>query len=165
MNPLRKALKLTAMYVIAAATTAHALSADAGEKLRPVDHAAWKQECGSCHIAYPPQLLSATSWRALMGGLDRHFGSDASLEPAQRADILAFLEKNAGRRDTTANGKPLVRISETAWFQKEHRKEIAAGTVRRADVKSIANCGACHTQAEKFDYSERSLQVPGGRAR
>jgi hypothetical protein len=165
MNPLRNALRLVAMYVIAAATIAHALTAEAGEKPRPVDHPAWKQECGSCHIAFPPQLLSAASWRAVMGGLDRHFGSDASVEPAVRADVLAFLEKNAGRRDTSAMGVPLVRISETEWFRKEHRREIAAGTPKRADVRSIANCGACHTQAEKFDYSGRSLQVPGGRSR
>ena len=26
--------------------------------------AAWKKECGACHLPYPPQLLPARSWRA-----------------------------------------------------------------------------------------------------
>jgi hypothetical protein len=28
-------------------------------------------------------------------------------------------------------------------------------------VKSVANCGACHTAAAKGDYSERSIRIPG----
>ena len=165
MNPLRNALRLAALYVIAAATTAHALSALAGDHRYRVDDPAYRQECGSCHVAYPPQLLAKASWRSVMGGLDRHFGSDASVEPAQRGQILSFLELNAGDRDTSANGKPLVRITATPWFLKEHRREIAAGSAGRSNVKSMANCGACHRQAEKFDYAKASLQVPGGRAR
>ncbi len=165
MHPLRNAFRLVALHVIAAATTAHAVSALAGDHRYRVDSPAYIQECASCHVAYPPQLLSQSSWQAVMGGLDRHFGTDASVEPAQRAQILAFLTTNAGTRDTSANGKPLLRVSETPWFRKEHRKEIAAGSARRDDVKSIANCGACHRQAEQFDYAKASLQVPGGRAR
>ena len=165
MNTFRNAMRLAAIYVIAAATTAHALSAHAGEHVYRVDNAAYKQECGSCHVPYPPALLAAPSWRAVMAGLDKHFGADASLEPAARAQILAFLVKNAGRRDTSAGGEPLLRISGSAWFAREHRKEIAAGTAKRADVKSMANCGACHTGADNGDYGKSGRQVPGGRAR
>lgn len=166
MNPLRNAFRLVAIYVIAAATTAHAFSAFAGDHRYRVDNPTYVQECTSCHVA----CACAATARAGPGGpswaaFDRHFGTDASVEPAQRAQILAFLTANAGGRDTSANGKPLLRISETPWFLKEHRKEIAAGSVRRDDVKSIANCGACHRQAEQFDYAKASLQVPGGRAR
>ena len=57
----------------------------------------WKTECGACHVAYPPQLLPPSSWKAVMAGLDRHFGTDASLDAATATEITAFLEKNAGR--------------------------------------------------------------------
>ena len=40
----------------------------------------WKSECASCHVAYPARLLPAESWRALMGGLDKHFGTFYSSE-------------------------------------------------------------------------------------
>ena len=166
MNPVRNTLRLAAMYVIAAATTAHAFSAHAGDHAYRVDHPAYRAECGSsCHLPYPPALLDAASWRAVTGGLDKHFGTDASLDAAARADILRLLESNAGRRDTSAGGKPLLRITETPKFLKEHRKEVPAEILRRPDVKTFANCAACHTGADKGDYSERGIRVPGGRQR
>ncbi len=165
MNPLRNAFRLAAIYAIAAATTAHAFSAHAGDHAHRLDNAAYRQECGSCHVPFPPRLLSAPSWQAVMGSLDIHFGDDASLEPAAQREIAAWLEANAGRRDTTAAGKPLLRISSTQWFRKEHRREIAAEKTRHPDVKTFANCGACHAGAERGDYSERDIRVPGGRSR
>ncbi|MBK6983015.1 MAG: diheme cytochrome c [Betaproteobacteria bacterium] len=165
MNPLRNTLRLAAMYAIAAACLAHSFSAHADGGKRVPDHPAWKQECGSCHVAYPPRLLSADSWRAVMAGLDRHFGADASLEPAARDDILAFLERNAGRRDTSAGGRPLLRVTQTRWFVKEHRDEVPAEVLRRPDVKSFANCGACHSGADRGVYAERDIRIPGGRPR
>ena len=95
MNPFRNALKLAAFYAIAAASASHALTGHAGEHAYRVDHPAYRQECGSCHVPYPPALLDAASWRALMGGLDKHFGSDAGVEPAVRADILGRMRVNS----------------------------------------------------------------------
>lgn len=165
MNPIRNALRLAAMHAIAAATTAHAFSAHAGDHAYRLDNAAYRQECGSCHVAYPPQLLPAPSWRAVMGGLGAHFGVDASLEPAVQREIAAWLEANAGRRDAAAAGKPLLRVSSTPWFRKEHRREIASDKALHPEVKSLANCGACHQGAEQGNYSERGVRVPGGRTR
>jgi len=165
MNPIRNALRLAGLYFIAAATTTHALHADAGSKEFGVADPAYRQECGSCHVPYPPALLAAPSWRAVMGGLANHFGTDANLDPAPRAAILAFLEKNAGSRDTTAAGRPLLRISGTAWFRKEHDRHVSAATLRQPEVKTIANCAACHPGAERGSYLERDIRVPGGRTK
>src|SRR4030065_64847 len=80
-----------------------------------VSNAKWKEECGSRHMAYPPRFLSAESGRGMMAGLDKHFGSDASLDAAAAAEIGDFLEKNAStkqRRSSTGNEPPL-RITET----------------------------------------------------
>ena len=54
------------------------------------------KECGACHVAYPPHLLPAASWRALMAGLDRHFGQNAELEPEVRAAVERWLVASAG---------------------------------------------------------------------
>ena len=48
--------------------------------------ARYKEECGSCHIAYPAQLMARDSWRALMGALDKH-----RIDDATRKDVLAIL--------------------------------------------------------------------------
>ena len=133
------------------------------DNYRVPQHAAFQEECSSCHIAYPPQMLDADSWRAVMNGLSKHFGSDASIDEQRRAAITDFLVSHSGGRKTgrtrDAGGKPLLRISETAYFKKEHR-EIAAATWQRASIRSASNCEACHTDAAQGRFSERALRIP-----
>lgn len=132
------------------------------EKQFTVHDPVYRQECGACHLAYPPQMLSASSWRALMAGLDKHFGSDASMDPATQSGIQRFLENHAGKRDTSLNGKPQLRITETRWFVHEHSGELPRDIWKRPAIKSAANCAACHTAADKGDYSERTIRLPKG---
>lgn len=151
-------LRLVLAFLLAALTLpAHA------DNYRVPKNAAFTEECTSCHMAYPPQMLHADSWRSMMNGLSKHFGTDASVDDKRRAAITDFLLANAGGRKTgdtrDANGKPLLRISETAHFAKKHR-EIAAATWQRASIKSPANCTACHRDAAAGDYNERSISIP-----
>ncbi len=124
---------------------------------------AFEEECTSCHIAYPPQMLDAHSWQHMMNSLANHFGTDASIDDKRRAAITDFLARNSGGRKTgrtvDAKGDPLLRITETARFERKHR-EITAATWKRASIKSPANCAACHTRAAAGDYSERSIIIP-----
>lgn len=117
----------------------------------------WKQECGSCHVAFPPTMLPATSWRTMMGDLKNHFGSDASLPATETNAITEFLVTNAG--NVTVDRKEPLRITRTPWFLHEHR-EVPARVWQRPAVKSHANCQACHRQAEQGDYSERRIRIP-----
>jgi len=119
----------------------------------------WKTECGSCHVAYPPNLLPAASWRKIIRGLDEHFGTDASLTASETREVAAFLEKNAGRNRHDTSGRPLLRITETRWFQHEH-DEVSGRAWKNPKVKSAANCAACHTLAEDGNYSERYIKIP-----
>ena len=125
--------------------------------------ATYKEECGSCHIAYPPQLLSRESWRVLMAGLDDHFGSDASLDAVKTREVTAYLESNAAGRADKFAAPGNLRVSQTPWFRKEHRDGHDGLTLAMwtsPAVKSPANCGACHTQAERGDYSENGIRLP-----
>jgi hypothetical protein len=123
----------------------------AADKPRLPPNPAYKAECGSCHVAYPPQLLPAGSWRELMARLDRHFGSDASLDAKMNEEISRYLAANAGRRDPPSGAEP--RITETRWFRKEH-DEVPAALWKSAAVKSAANCAACHALAEQGNYDD-----------
>src|SRR3990170_4701282 len=127
-----------------------------------VINAKGKDECGSCHMAYPPRFLSAESWRAMMAGLDKHFGSDASLDAATATEIGNFLEQNAStkQRKSSKGNEPPLRISETSWFQSEHRK-VADRIWKDPKVKSPSNCAACHTKADSGSFSERDIKIPG----
>ncbi|MGZ8155203.1 MAG: diheme cytochrome c [Burkholderiales bacterium] len=121
------------------------------------DEQRWKAECSSCHVAYPPKLLSAQTWRRLMGGLDKHFGTDASIEPASEAAIGAYLEQNAGRKRGLE--ATTLRITDTPWFRREH-DELAPAVWTKPAVKSASNCGACHTAADSGDFRERNIRIP-----
>jgi hypothetical protein len=132
---------------------------DEGERMPAANNVAWQTECGSCHVAFPPRLLPAESWRAVISGLDKHFGSDASLDPAAAKEIGAFLNKNAGGNRQLSSGKPILRISETRWFVREH-DEVQDRVWKNPKVKSAANCAACHTGAESGNYGERGIRIP-----
>jgi hypothetical protein len=119
----------------------------------------WKAECGSCHIAYPPQLLTAEAWHRMMSQLDRHFGTDASLDAADATEIGTFLGRHSASGRRARGAGQSLRITETGWFLNEH-DEVPAGTWKRPAVKSAANCAACHTSAEQGDFRERNIRIP-----
>lgn len=133
---------------------------DRGKPVQPAQvNAKWQKECSDCHMAFPPGLLPAASWRKTMAGLDKHFGSDASLPPQETGEITDFLLKNASNR-WTASSAPL-RITDAAWFKSKHNsKEINPAVWKRASVKSASNCMACHGAADKGDFNERSIRIP-----
>jgi mono/diheme cytochrome c family protein len=119
----------------------------------------YKAECGSCHVAYPPALLPAGSWQRILDGLDKHFGTDASVDAKSLTELRAFLDSTAARARRVNAGTQGIRITETDWFRREHR-EVPEATWKGAAVKGPANCAACHTGAESGDYGERGIRVP-----
>jgi len=130
----------------------------ADSHISAVSNPTWKAECSSCHVAYPPSLLPADSWRVLMSGLDKHFGVDASVDAKSAAEIGAFLQKNAGRNRGSST-KPILRITETPWFTHEH-DEVGASVWKNPKVKSASNCAACHSGAEQGNFSEHGVRIP-----
>lgn len=144
--------RLFALLMLASALPA---LADDDRLIRPAPaNPVWERECGACHLAYPPGLLPAASWRRLMDGLERHFGTDASLDEAQAGDIGRFLQAHAGR----GRGAP-PRITETAAFRHEH-DELAPAVWRRKSVGSRANCQSCHRDAATGRFAEHQLRIP-----
>lgn len=132
-------------------------SALAGDHRYPLS-SAYVAECGSCHVAYPPELLTPPAWTATMQGLAKHFGSDASLDARSHKEIDAWLQSRASNREKHANAGKEPRMSETVWFRKEHRNLSLP-----AKDSSFAQCNACHTLAEKGDYGKSSL-IPAMRS-
>ena len=123
---------------------------------------AYTQECGSCHLAYPPGMLPASSWQRLMGGLDKHFGTDASLEPATVQKLAGWLQTHAGTYKRVTTAPPQDRITQSAWFVRKHRQVDSPLVWKHASVKSAANCAACHTQAEQGRFDDDALTFPRG---
>jgi Dihaem cytochrome c len=119
----------------------------------------YRQECASCHVAYPPGMLPAESWQRLTNNLPRHFGTDASLDAASVKELSAWLTANAGTYKRVREAPPEDRITRSPWFIHKHN-EVPAAAWKLPAVKSAANCSACHTRSDQGDFSERSVRIP-----
>ncbi|MCA0244447.1 MAG: diheme cytochrome c [Proteobacteria bacterium] len=122
---------------------------------------AYTEECGSCHLAYAPGLLPAASWQRLMGGLDRHYGTDAAVDATTAQSIVGWLQAHAASGRRAADTSPDDRITRSAWFTRKHRK-VDPAVWPLARVKSAANCAACHPRAEQGRFSDDELRTPAG---
>lgn len=154
-------MSMQRMLLAVAALAVATLAEGATKPAPPVPDPSWQEECGACHLAYPPRFLSAESWRRVMAGLGDHFGADASLEPVTAGKITAWLVANA-RKPRTGRPEPVpppVRITETRWFTGEH-DDISAARFASPAVGGAANCAACHRTAEQGNFSERNIRLP-----
>jgi hypothetical protein len=120
---------------------------------------AYKQECASCHIAYPPGLLPAESWTRIIQALDKHYGTDASVDEKTARAIEQWLSANATTSKRAREAPAENRITRSAWFTRKH-DEIPNRVWQRPSVRSRANCNACHAGAEQGRFSEHEVRVP-----
>ena len=118
----------------------------------------YQQECSSCHVAYPPGLLPAASWQRLIGGLPRHFGTDASLDAPAAAELNTWLTANAARPRRAVEVPPEDRITRSFWFARKHH-EVPLAVWKRPAIGSAANCAACHPDAAQGRFDEDSVQL------
>jgi mono/diheme cytochrome c family protein len=128
----------------------------------------YTQECSSCHFLFPPGLLTAPSWEAVMRGQADHFGDNLALDQQSVSGILAFLKANSAERTNTEWGRKIanssgttayLKITEIPWIMKEHRK-IKAEVFKRPSIGSRSNCVACHRNAVRGDFDEDTVNIP-----
>lgn len=120
---------------------------------------AYQNECGSCHMAFDPAFMPAASWQRVMVGLNKHYGADASLDPATTQAISTWLQANAGGYRRVREEPPRNRITESDWFIRKHR-EVAGSVWTRPAIKSPSNCLACHNAADRGNYNEHDVRIP-----
>ena len=135
-------------------------TANAGSKnLMPVNvPPIYKQECASCHMSYPPALLPKESWTEIMNGLQKHYGTDASLSRQELEQISSWLNSNAGTYKRVKEAPPDNRITKSDWFEKKHRK-ISSSEFLSPAIKSPSNCNACHKNAEQGNFDDDEVHI------
>jgi hypothetical protein len=142
-----------------------------GAYLADTSYKLYQTECGSCHLAYPPFMLPAASWQGMMGSLADHFGDNAELDPATAGEISAFLARNAagsgggelGERTwrATRGQTPPLRITATDYFRGQHHEIPAKMVANNPQVASFSRCETCHGGAERGDFAEHGVRIPG----
>lgn len=129
----------------------------------------WREECGSCHLAFHPSLLPARSWEKLLSKQESHFGVDLALDEATSKTLRAFMLDNAAERHASEAafkierslkpGDAPLRITETPYWIKKHRA-IPVGQWQRPEIKSPVNCGACHRDADAGTFEDAAVGIP-----
>lgn len=181
----RPFLKKTAFAVFAALIAAAVLTVVPGQQasgntpalvkgeggLRPLEvNAVYEEECGSCHNAFSPTLLPSRSWEKVMGGLEDHFGDDASLPDETSSEILSWLAASSAERAFSESSRKIIgsigdaaplRITETEYWKEKH-SELGAEVYSRKAVSSRTNCSACHPGAPVGSFEDRDISVPRG---
>ncbi len=154
---MKTTFKLTILsMLLAAGVTAEASNPVTPEaKLHPL----YKQECSTCHMAYPPDFLSKPAWTRVMTGLANHYGTDASIDEATVRDITKWLHQTGGTYKRVVATSKEDRITTTPWFIKKHR-EVKPNVFKRTSIKSAANCAACHTKAAEGNFDEDFVRTP-----
>ncbi len=149
-------MHLVPLVTLALVATSSAAWAD-GPAVTPL-LAQMEKECSSCHIAYRPNFLPKSSWRQVMANLDKHYGADASLPPADTQAIAGWLDQVAL---DVGEAPPNNRITQSFWFNRKHgTSHVKADVWQRASVKSRSNCQACHVNADKGDFNEHAIRIP-----
>jgi nitrate/TMAO reductase-like tetraheme cytochrome c subunit len=151
---MKKTLFIAASLLLASSPTF------AAKMTMPADApASYEAECASCHMAYPPALLSEQSWKNVMSSLSKHFGTDASVDAKTQAELTNWLIKNAATRQKYSETAPENRITKTSWFIRKH-DEVRPDVWKRAGIKSPANCSACHIDAANGIFSAKTIKIP-----
>ena len=133
------------------------------------DNSLWREECGSCHLAFHPSLLPARSWKAMMEGQASHFGEDLFLERDTMEEIKTFLMENAAELESTEaawkinrsipKAETLLRIIEAAYWIEKHQ-EISDAVWDNPKVNGKVNCSACHMDAEAGTFEDAAMHLP-----
>lgn len=136
--------------------------------LVPTD-SAYLKECGACHMAFSPELLPASSWRAVMGRLDDHFGESAKVDASVQRGITDYLVANAADRATNEQSRAIMgslstnesplRITQVPYIAGLHAAvldPIWNGTPR---PKTLTECGVCHIKVQSGDYKSKDFSV------
>ncbi|PCJ48649.1 MAG: diacylglycerol kinase [Gammaproteobacteria bacterium] len=127
-------------------------------------------ECGSCHLAYPAELLPSESWHAIMTGLDEHFDESAEMDEKTTNYIYGYLKEHALDKSKPSRlskmlrnlpKKAPLRITDLPYFIHEHDEIPNRMVTDNPKVGSFSNCEKCHEGAAGGQFDEENVNIPG----
>lgn len=101
-----------------------------------------------------------------MSQLENHFGDDASLDEEDTNIIKKFLIENSAQNSTkeasvkflnSIKNEDIIAMTQTVFWKKKH-KNISKDIFKHKDVRSKANCKACHTDIEKGLIEDENIK-------
>jgi mono/diheme cytochrome c family protein len=141
---------------------------DRNDYLRPVTSQTYRETCAECHFAYQPELLPSASWLKILNQLDDHFGEEIEADPDTIKTISDYLKTNAAESSSAELSAKIMRclgnrvpmrITDIPYIRREHH-ELNQTLFKRESIGSMANCAACHINAEKGIYDDDDVKIP-----
>lgn len=125
------------------------------------------EQCGACHLAFPPSLAPSATWNGILADLKRHFGADATLSAEQVAHLRRWLDANAAEHWDTLPSHLLrrpapdgsLRITDTPGWRRMHR-HIPDAVFAAKEVYRRSACEACHADAASGRFAPQQIAIP-----
>ena len=136
---------------------------------RYVKNSDYIDECGACHLAYPPQLMPTQSWVELVRGLDDHFGENAEVDDELGVTISSYLDTYAlGKGKPSRMSKMMrnlpqqlpIRITAFPAFIDAHATVLEQLEMSEFPTGYLSPCADCHRQAASALF-DKELLHPG----
>lgn len=104
----------------------------------------YRQSCGTCHLALPPEVMPSEAWRQLLQD-NSHFGQKISLPEGPILQLIwGFMRQNS---------RPLIEKEETPYRLQESRYFKALHPqVTFATPPRVTSCIDCHPKANLGDF-------------
>ena len=140
------------------------------KEVKPVDNELYKKECASCHFGYQPGLLPKASWEHIFATLDKHYGVDASLDEKDAKALKEYVLANSS--ETAKEYKRSVKLTKSLRpgvlytsitqipYHKKKHKDLKEWMYTQKEVRTLANCSACHKKADDGVFSKKSVDIP-----
>ncbi|MEB3342060.1 diheme cytochrome c [Okeania sp.] len=110
------------------------------------------ENCVTCHVAVPPQVLPTESWRIIIQD-SQHYGVQLPpLVDPPRQLIWNYLQVSSRRKSPKEERIP-YRIFRSRYFQALHPE------VKLPQKLNIKGCVSCHPQVEDFDFRTLNNEV------
>lgn len=162
-------IAILATTLVATSSVAYS-DEDRSERTASTSNENYEKECGSCHFAYPPDLLPETSWVKIMSSLDKHFGDDASLDSVARQTVTTYLTAHSAEKSNSEFARKImrsvrepapIRITGMPYFIAKHDEVPRRFVDNNDQVRSFSNCTACHTRAKSGSFEEDEVHIAG----
>ncbi|HBE16729.1 MAG TPA: cytochrome C [Cyanobacteria bacterium UBA11149] len=103
------------------------------------------ENCNTCHVALPPEVMPSETWRTLLLESNQHYGKQ--LKPIERP-FISFVWNYllAFSRSLNNNEPKPFRVSESRYFKILHPQ------VKLPKPLNPSSCIACHPGAANYDY-------------
>lgn len=105
------------------------------------------ENCASCHIGLPPQVMPTETWRQLIQD-SQHYG--AQIQPLVAPNLQVVWQYiRTSSRPQSADEEIPYRVYQSRYFKALHPK------VKLPTRVGLSSCASCHPGAGKYDF--RSL--------